>query len=180
MKDGNVTLTEVVVTAREGRRSTGTSLIDTTAMRHLQPSSFGDLLELLPGHVSHDPDMGKVNTITLRQAANITPADDYATLSLGTSFVIDGVPVNTGSQMVTTPDASQAGRVTVGKGVDMRSLSTDDIESVEIVRGIASAEYGELTSGLVNIKRKSGVSRLAARFKDATQRQLFYLGNGLS
>lgn len=172
-------LAEVVVTARESRRSTGASLIDTTAMRHLQPSSFSDLMELLPGHVSHDPDMGSVNQIALRQAANITATDDYATVSLGTSFVIDGVPVNTGSQMVTTPDASQAGRVSVGKGVDMRSLSTDDIESVEIVRGIPSAEYGELTSGLVNIKRKSGVSRLEARFKADTQSQLFYIGKGL-
>lgn len=172
-------LAEVVVTARESRFSTGASLIDTTAMRHLQPSSFSDLLELLPGHVSHDPDMGSVNSIALRQAPNITPTDDYATLSLGTSFVIDGVPVNTGSQMITTPDASQTGRVAVGKGVDMRSLSTDDIESVEIVRGIPSAEYGELTSGLVNIKRKSGVSRLEARFKADTQSQLFYLGKGL-
>ena len=59
-------LAEVVVTARESRRSTGASLIDTTAMRHLQPSSFSDLMELLPGHVSHDPDMGSVNQIALR------------------------------------------------------------------------------------------------------------------
>ncbi|MDE6377707.1 MAG: hypothetical protein K2K72_03075, partial [Duncaniella sp.] len=44
---------------------------------------------------------------------------------------------------------------------------------------IASAEYGELTSGLVNIKRKSGVSRLEARFKADTQSQRFYLGKGL-
>lgn len=173
-------LTEVVVTARESRNSTSASLIDTTAMRHLQPSSFSDLLELLPGNVSHDPDMGSVNTIALRQAPNITPGDDYATASLGTSFVIDGVPVNTNARMITTPDTQQSGRVSVGKGVDMRAIATDDIEKVEIVRGIPSVEYGELTSGLVNIKRKSGVSRLEARFKADTQSQLFYLGKGFS
>ncbi|MCM1519755.1 MAG: TonB-dependent receptor plug domain-containing protein [Lachnoclostridium sp.] len=171
-------LGEVVVTARESRNSTSASLIDTTAMKHLQPSSFTDLIELLPGGTSKDPSMGEVNAIALRQASNITPTDDYATVSLGTSFVIDGVPVNTGSQMVTTPDADRTGRIAVGKGVDMRSISTDDIEKVEIVRGIPSVEYGELTSGLVNIKRKSGVSRLEARFKADTQSQLFYLGKG--
>ena len=173
-------LGEVVVTARESRSSISASLIDTTAMKHLQPSSFSDLLELLPGNVSHDPEMGSVNTIALRQASNITPTDDYATVSLGTSFVVDGVPVNTNSRMLTTPDTGQSGRAVVGKGVDMRAISTDDIEKVEIVRGIPSVEYGELTSGLVNIKRKSGVSRLEARFKADTQSQLFYLGKGFS
>ncbi len=34
----------------------------------------------------------------------------------------------------------------------MRSISTDDIESVEVVRGIPSAEYGNLTSGMINYK----------------------------
>ena len=173
-------LTEVVVTARESHNATSASLIDTTAMKHLQPSSFSDLLELLPGGVSHDPEMGSVNVITLRQASGITPTDDYATASLGTSFVVDGVPVNTDAQMLTTPDSGQSGRVSVGKGVDMRSMSTDDIESVEIIRGIPSVEYGELTSGLVNIKRKKGVSRLEARFKADTQSQLFYIGKGFS
>lgn len=171
-------LTEVVVTARESRNATSASLIDSMAMKHLQPSSFTDLLELLPGHTSKDPEMGSVNAIALRQASNITPADDYATTSLGTSFVVDGVPINTNPQMQTTPDADRTGRISTGKGVDMRVLSTDDIDQVEIVRGIPSVEYGELTSGLVNIKRKSGVSRLEARFKADTQSQLFYIGKG--
>lgn len=53
----------------------------------------------------------------------------------------------------------------MNKGVDMRSISTDDIESVEIVRGIPSAEYGNLTSGLVNIKRIRKSTPFTARFK---------------
>lgn len=173
-------LGEVVVTACESRSATSASIIDTTAMKHLQPSSFTDLLELLPGHVSHDPEMGSVNTIALRQAAGITPTDDYATAALGTSFVIDGVPVNTAPAMTVIPDSEHTGRMAVGRGVDMRAISTDDIEKVEIVRGIPSVEYGELTSGLVNIRRKSGVTRLQARFKADTHSQLFYLGKGFS
>ncbi len=171
-------LTEVIVTAREARNSTSASVIDTTAMKHLQPSSFSDLMELLPGNVSKDPEMGCVNAITLREAYNITPSDDYATSSLGTSFVVDGVPVNTNAGMQSTPDANQSARIATGKGVDMRTISTDDIESVEIIRGIPSVEYGELTSGLVKIKRKNGASRWEARFKADTQSQLFYLGKG--
>jgi len=69
------------------------------------------------------------------------------------------------------------------KGVDMRTLSTDNIESVEIVRGIPSAEYGNLTSGMVNIKRIRRATPLTARFKADEYSKLvsvgkgFYLGN---
>lgn len=178
--DSDIKLGEVVVTARESRRATSASLIDTTAMRHLQPSSFSDLLSLLPGGVTKDPDMGSFNSIALREAQGITPASDYATSALGTSFVIDGVPVNTSAGMQTSPDYSQATRIGVGKGVDMRAISTDDVESVEIVRGIPSVEHGELTSGLVNIKRKNSARRFEARFKADTQSQLFYAGKGFA
>ena len=169
---------EVVVTAREGRGIASASLIDRQAMEHLQPSSFTDLMEMLPGAVSKDPEMGRANLANLRQAGNASN-DGYETSSLGTSFVVDGVPMNTNAQMQTTSDSEKSGRLTVGKGVDMRAISTDDIESVEVVRGIASAEYGEVTSGLVNIKRKAGASRLHARFKADMQSQLFFVGKGI-
>lgn len=170
-------LGEVVVTARESRGVTSASLIDRQAMVHLQPSSFTDLVELLPGFISKDPDMGQANLINLRQAPQASP-DGYDTSSLGTSFIIDGVPVNTTAEMVSTPDSDRERRLTTGKGVDMRSLSTDDIESVEIVRGIPSAEYGDLTSGLVKIKRKHGATAFEARFKADMQSQLLYVGKG--
>lgn len=173
-------IAEVVVTARESQGATSASIIDGAAMEHLQPSSFTDLMELLPGGVSKDPEMGSANIIKLRQADNIG-VTDYNTSSLGTSFVVDGVPINTnaGMQFVSTNSENEE-RSVVGKGVDMRAISTDDIESVEVVRGIASVEYGELTSGLVNIKRKKGVSNLEARFKADMQSQLFYVGKGFA
>lgn len=174
-------LREVVVTAREAHNASSASIIDTMAMRHLQPSSFTDLLSLLPGGITRDPDMGTVNSVNLRQAVNVGgDNDDYATSALGTSFIIDGVRLNTDAEMQLTPDADRSGRITTGKGVDMRRLSTDEIESVEIVRGIPSVEYGELTSGLVNIKRKNNARRFEARFKADTQSQLFYVGKGFS
>lgn len=42
-------LNEVVVTASESKRATSASIVDRTAMKHLQPSSFSDLMELVPG-----------------------------------------------------------------------------------------------------------------------------------
>jgi hypothetical protein len=170
---------EVVVTAKESRGIASASLIDRAAMEHLQPSSFTDLIELLPGAISKDPEMGKGNFANLREARNIQ-TDGYDTSSLGTSFVVDGVPINTNAEMQATADSDRSNRLSTGKGVDMRSISTDDIESVEIVRGIASAEYGEVTSGLVNIKRKQGAGGLQARFKADMQSQLLYVGKGFN
>lgn len=173
------TLEEVVVTAKEGKDATSVSLIDRQAMEHLQPSSFTELTELLPGGKSKDPDMGGANLLRLREASNIGTSEDYSTSSLGAAFVVDGVPVSSNAEMQTSLDTSRGNRETVGKGVDMRSISTDDIEAVEIVRGIASAQYGEVTSGVVNIKRKSAASPLEARFKADMQSQLFYVGKGI-
>lgn len=170
---------EVVVTAKESHGMSSASVIDREAMSHLQPSSFTDLLELLPGNTSKDPVTGSANIAQLRTAGNVGDNADYYAASLGTSFIIDGVPVNTNAGMQSTPDATRTGRLNTGKGVDMRSLSTDDIESVEVVRGIASAEYGEITGGMINIRRKSAVSSLEARFKADMHSQLFYVGKGI-
>lgn len=51
-------LHEVVVTATAGKGvEASVSRIDRDAMRHLQPTSFTDLLSLLPGGSSRTPDM---------------------------------------------------------------------------------------------------------------------------
>ena len=89
---------------------------------------------------------------------------------------MDDVPIPTSSTLEhgTTWEQTRQNR-----GVDMRSISTDQIEQVEIIRGIPSVEYGDLTSGLVKIKRKLGGKDWTARFKADTRSKLFFLGKGL-
>lgn len=185
-------LGEVVVTASESNGMTSSSRIDRDAMEHLQPTSFTDLLELLPGGMSKTPAMGQANTISLRETGTFsatgqptTTSADYAISSLGTLFLVDGAPVNGDANLQsegTSSDSSSPNSVrsTVNRGVDMRTLSTDNIESVEIVRGIPSAEYGNLTSGLVNIKRIRRPTPLTARFKADEYSKLFSAGKGFS
>lgn len=62
----------------------------------------------------------------------------------------------------------------------MRTISTDNIESVEIVRGIPSAEYGNLTSGVVNIHRIRRATPLTARVKVDEYSKLFSVGKGIA
>lgn len=191
MTPNSLTLGEVVVTAKESEGISSGSKIDRAAMSHLQPSSFTDLLELLPGNISKNPRMGQANSITLRETGTLgatgteTSNPDYAITSLGTLFVVDGAPVNSDANLQsvgTSNDASSPdySRNITNKGVDMRSISTDNIESVEIVRGIPSAEYGNLTSGMVNIRRIRRATPVSARFKADEWSKLFFLGKGFN
>lgn len=182
-------LNEVVVTAKESTGMTSSSHIYRDAMSHLQPTSFTDLLELLPGNISKTPNMGAANTINMRETGALTATgsassnSDYSISSLGTLFMVDGAPINGDANMQHIPGATdtsspEAKRDITNKGVDMRTISTDNIESVEIVRGIPSAEYGNLTSGMVNIKRIRRTTPLIARFKADEYSKLVSVGKG--
>ena len=172
-------LNEVVVTAQESQKLSTSSVIGRQAMDHLQPSSFGDMIELIPGGRAQDPHLTSPNTISLREAGG--GDTNYATSSLGTSFMIDGAPISTNANLQYVSggtDNESLKRDFTNQGVDMRSISTDDIEKIEIVRGIPSVEYGDLTSGLVKIERKRGGNNVVARLKADMGSYLFYIGKG--
>lgn len=172
-------LNEVVVTAQESQQLSTSSVIGRQAMDHLQPSSFGDMMELIPGGRAQDPYLTGPNTINLREAG--VGDNNYATSSLGTSFIIDGAPISTNANLQRVSggtDSESLKRDFTNRGVDMRSISTDDIERVEIVRGIPSVEYGDLTSGLVKIERRRGGNNITARLKADMGSYLFYVGKG--
>ena len=179
MEDAEDILNEVVVTARESKGMTSASKIDITAMEHLQPTSFTDLLSLLPGGSTYNPRMTSANIITIREAG--ISSSDYETTSLGTQFVIDGTPVNTNAnlQWIKSDMSDFSYKNSVNEGVDMRSIPTDNIQDVEIVRGIPSVEYGDLTSGLVLINRKDKATPLTMRIKADQYGKLFSIGKGL-
>lgn len=182
------TLGEVVITAKESGGMTSATRIDRDAMEHIQPTSFTDLLELLPGNISQTPDMGGTNSISLRETGNLGASgtkvqnEDYNISSLGTLFIVDGASINNDANLQGIPGSTTGNpeyrRSTINKGVDMRTLSTDNIESVDIVRGIPSAEYGNLTSGLVNIRRIRRSTPFTARFKADEYSKLFSVGKG--
>ena len=189
-------LGEVVVTARGSKGPVTSSVIGRDAMRHLQPTSIADLMELLPGGYSKDPNMGEANTLSLRETGTMgaygaaTKNNNYAISSLGTQFIVDGVPISTDANLQYSPLSDTQSSVSssttenvrniTNRGVDMRSISTDDVESVEVVRGIPSAEYGNLTSGLVNIRKIRRAIPLTARFKADGYSKLFSVGKGLA
>ncbi len=182
-------LQEVVVTASESKKISSVSTIGRDAMSHLQPTSLNDLVELLPGGIAQTPALTQANTIALRETGTLgaqgqkVQSNNYATNSLGTLFVVDGAPINTDANLQYAAGGSNEidqKRDITNRGVDMRTISTDDIESVEVIRGIPSVEYGNLTSGVMNIKRIRKPTKLNARFKADDKSQLFAIGKGFA
>ncbi|MCL3779529.1 TonB-dependent receptor [Prolixibacteraceae bacterium JC049] len=174
----NLKLETVTVTATEKQEKGTKSLINQQAMQHIQPASFADLLQLLPGNTSVSTKMSQVSSIQLRQAAT-----DNNT-ALGTAFIIDGIPVSNNANLQYIPNSGNndkiRGRVNVTNGMDLRSISTDDIESVEIIRGVPSVAYGDLTSGAVIIKRKQGISKHKFRIKSNLKQKLLAWSKGFT
>lgn len=176
LKSSATALNEVVVTASESKYAASASIIDRTAMKHLQPSSFSDLMELVPGGKSADPQMGQANLIRIRETGQTS-----ALSSLGVGFFVDGVSLNTDANLQYMPGSTSSVNATstMAKGVDMRTLSTDNIEKVEIIRGIPSVAYGNVSNGAVIIQRKTSESPLSARFKADKTSKLFSVGKGI-
>ena len=169
-------LKEVNVMAREKKQSSTTSSIKLAALENLQPSSITDVLQMLPGGLLADSKLSVANQVSMRQAGN-----DINT-ALGTAVVQDGVPMSANSNMQslygTSSSDVSASKSPVNSGVDMRQISTDNIEEVEVIRGIPSVKYGDLTSGAIIVKSKKGATPLTIRAKSDPLNKLVYVGKG--
>ena len=169
MLDDNFRLKEVTVTATSSAAGQATSSnISHQATEHLQATSLADLMALLPGGISRNPDLNSAKTLNIRQIYNGKTNDIN---SLGTSIIQDGAPISnnanlsTGNPTVTGGAGSLAGGSSPNSGFDTRTISTENIENVEVVRGIPSVEYGDLTSGAVIIHSKAGREPLRIKAK---------------
>lgn len=154
MEEESLSMREVVVVAQAGQGGESTtSIIGRQALDHLQATSLKDILQLLPGGVSmKNPSLTSPGQFKVRTLAS----DDNATF--GAAIIINGMPVSTNANMNTGLGLSAIS--SGNSGADLRSIATDDIESVEIIRGVASAEYGDVSSGVMIVNKRIGVSDL--------------------
>lgn len=154
MEEESLSMREVVVVAQAGQSGESTtSIIGRQALDHLQATSLKDILQLLPGGVSmKNPSLTSPGQFKVRTLAS----DDNATF--GAAIIINGMPVSTNANMNTGLGLSSIS--SGNSGADLRSIATDDIESVEIIRGVASAEYGDVSSGVMIVNKRIGVSDL--------------------
>ncbi len=158
LQEETLRLQEVIVTARKKESREGTSVyrISGQAIKQIQAISLGDVLSLLPGNQYQASNQNRVQQASIRTAASSTAN------SFGTAVIIDGVAISNDANMQAKNPASSlgGGNATAGRGVDLRSIAIPAIESVEVITGIASPKYGNLSSGLIIVKSKTGVQPL--------------------
>jgi len=180
MSQSSLTLDEVVVTAKEGGEITSSSKISQQTIEHVQPSSLKDVMQLLPGSITENPTLTSMNSISIRDIG------ENSANAIGTALVVDGASMNNDANLQVmssgkTINDSEANAVSsAGGGVDTRQISTDNIESVEVIRGIPSVVYGDMTSGAVVVKTKAGVTPWEIRLKTDPHLKQVSAGKGFS
>ena len=138
-------LQEVVVTAEKSKDNINTTqTIGRTALDHLQMSGVDGIGALLPGGKTLNPDLTQDNSLSLRSAGS-----GVGNAAFSTAVEINGVRMG---------DNASFGEMS---GIGTRSLSVENIESVEVITGVPSAEYGDLGSGMVKVNTKKGRTPLS-------------------
>ena len=142
LKQESLKLDEVTVTARRKQDEATTSFtIDRTALDQQQILNIGDVSTLLPGGKTTSSSLMNDNRFSLRSGTQ-----EKGNASFGTAVEIDGVRLDNNSMSGETAGAST------------RNISASNIESVEIVTGIPSVEYGDLSNGIVKVNTRRGKS----------------------
>ncbi len=168
-----------------GKQRKGGEKVDIgqSAIEYIQPTSLHDIMLLLPGSVVQSNSFSGFKQISVRQAGS-----DMNT-SLGVGLIVDGVAMtNDGMRnqlagytpgTASSLDAEYSEKNPINQGNDLRYISTDHIESVEISKGISSAKFGDLSSGVIQVNSKKGQSPLRVRAKADLKNKLAYIGKGV-
>ncbi len=136
----SLALQEVIVTSTRSKTDLNTSVnIGRDALNHLQLGNVTEIGALLPGGKTVNPDLTVDNTLSLRDGGVST-----GNAAFGAALEVDGVRMGNNASL---------GELS---GISTRSISVDNIESVEVITGVPSAEYGDLNSGMVKVRTKKG------------------------
>ena len=140
LHENSLALDEVVVTAQKAKDGLGTThSLGRDALNHLQMSNMTDVAALLPGGKTVNPDLTTENSFSIREGGS-----NSGNSAFGTAVEVDGVRLGNNASF------GEMG------GVDTRSVAVENIESIEVITGVPSAEYGDMGSGMVRINTRKG------------------------
>ncbi len=159
----------ITVTAEPAGRARGelstASVIEGEAIRHQTAASLSGVLELIPGVVLQPPGLDGVQQFALRavpvstgsQGAGAVQPSAGALASFGTQIVLDGVPLSNNANLQSLGSRGELSLPSAaGGGIDLRRLPATTIDRVEVIRGIPSARFGDLTQGAILVDTRAG------------------------
>lgn len=140
MRPSNLMLEQVVVTAqRKSEHATTSYLIDSHALNNQQIINIGDVGTLLPGGKTVNSSLMNDTRMALRAEGG-----EMGNAAFGTAVEVDGQRLQNNAEVGETD------------GVSTRAISTTNVASIEVVPGIPSVEYGDLSNGIVKVNTKRG------------------------
>ena len=142
LKSESLKLDEVTVVAkRKSDEATTSYTIDRTTLDNQQLLNLGDISSLLPGGKTENSTLMSDPRLSLRSSSQ-----EKGNASFGTAVEVDGIRLDNNAE----PNETMASST--------RTIGASNIESVEIVTGIPSVEYGDLSNGVVKVNTRKGKS----------------------
>ena len=163
MRPTTLKLDDVVVVAQQRKDAATTSYsIDRMALDNQQILNVSNVTALLPGGKTVNNNLTDDSRIALRSSSS-----EKGNAAFGTAIEIDGQRLDNNAMMGETSSAST------------RMIGTSDIESVDIITGIPSVEYGDLSNGIVKVNLHKGASPFIVEVKVNQTTQQYALNKGL-
>ncbi|HEX2865523.1 MAG TPA: TonB-dependent receptor [Ignavibacteriales bacterium] len=152
------------------------TLITSGEIEHYQASSLKDVLDLVPGvQITDNPGIGKTGQAAIRGD------EQDLNSAFGTLILVDGAPVsNNANLQYERMYNSSTGSSNLGGGADLRTIPADNIESIEVITGLPSVRYGDMTEGVINVKTKSGPQPNRLKIKNNPDTREANLGGGFN
>lgn len=165
LSEDNLSLQGVVVTAKENENSATTSrTIDRNTLNHVQMVGISDIAGLLPGGVTTNPSLTSTQRFNLR-AEGLTEAGNA---SFGTAVEVDGARLSNNASFSET------------RGVTTNNIASSNVESVEVISGVPSVEYGDVGAGIVKVNTKKGKTPYVVTFTTNPNIKQVSLSKGLT
>ena len=142
----NLALEGAVVTAQESSNSATTArMIDKTALDHVQLMNVSSISGLMPGGATTNPNLTSEQQFNIRASSA-----EQGNASFGTAVEVDGIRISNNGTFGQFSSTSQM------KGSATNNIASSNVESVEVITGVPSVEYGDMTSGVVKINTRKG------------------------
>lgn len=189
-------LDQLITTADRTGRARGelgtASVIDRDAIANQIASSLQGVLELVPGVVLQPPGLDGAAQFSLRalspggvgggsNSASGPSAADIA--ASGTLIVLDGIPLSNNANLQGVGARGElATASTAGGGIDLRRIPATTLERVEVIRGVPSARWGDLTQGAIIVDTRAAAAppEFAGRFDPRTTEGNLVGGRGFA